>query len=98
MKTQEIKSKELYESPMKERNNDRYGYTSDVCECCGKPTDENTRQYVHMGTDWMAYNTREVEERNGRAYIKGTDTETQGLFPIGTSCAKRMGKQFTFKD
>lgn len=92
----EIKTKELYESPMKYRNEDKFGVNSDSCECCYKPTDEKTRKYVHMGTDWEAYNTNEVEDKNGITYIKGTNTQTQGFFAIGSSCAKKMGKSFVF--
>jgi hypothetical protein len=94
-KTQEIKCIELYVSPMKERNIDKYGYDSEQCECCGKIIKSTDSKIVHMGTDWLAYNTIETELINGVEYIIGTDVETQGFFKIGNDCAKKM-KGFTF--
>jgi len=92
--TTEIKTMELYVSPMRERNIEKYGYDFDTCECCGK-TLKGEYKMVYMGTDWKAYNTTELEERNGVDYFIGTDTEIQGTFPIGNDCAKKM-KGFTF--
>ena len=92
----EIKSMELYVSPMRERNLDKYGYDSDSCECCGKKLNLDSCKMVHMGTDWMAYNTDDVTIIDGIAYITGTNVETQGFFPIGNDCAKKMNG-FTFK-
>jgi hypothetical protein len=92
----EIKSMELYVSPMRERNLDKYGYDSDSCECCGKKLNLDQSKSVHMGTDWMAYNTDDVTIIDGIAYITGTNVETQGFFPIGNDCAKKMNG-FTFK-
>ena len=91
----EIKTMELYVSPMRERNIDKYGYDSDSCECCGKKLKGDAYKVVHMGCDWRAYNTDDVTIINGISIIDGTDMETQGFFPIGNDCAKKM-KGFTF--
>ena len=90
-----IESKELYVSPMRERNLEKYGMETDQCECCGKLMAEDESLYVHMGVDWMAYNIFESEIIDGRDFIKGTKIESQGCFRIGNSCAKKM-KGFTF--
>ncbi len=90
----EIKTMELYVSPMRERNIDKYGYDFDSCECCGKKL-KGEHKVVHMGCDWLAYNTNDVTIINGIPMITGTDMETQGTFPIGNDCAKKM-KGFTF--
>lgn len=93
MKT--TKKTSLYESPMKERNEEKYGLIDNQCICCGKPMKENNNLFVHMGTDWNAYNTNLTKIINGIGYIEGTNQETQGIFPIGNDCAKKM-KGFTF--
>lgn len=90
-----IESKELYVSPMKQRNEEKYGLHGDQCICCGQLMRENEKLYVHMSVDGDAYNVFEEEIINGRIFIKGTDVESQGCFPIGNSCAKKM-KGFTF--
>jgi hypothetical protein len=92
----DIKSMELYVSPMRERNLDKYGEDTNQCISCGKLMKDSDRKYVCMGTDWEAYNTNESEERDGIDYFVGTDTEIQGFFPIGNDCAKKM-KGFTFE-
>ena len=92
----DIKTMELYVSPMRERNLDKYGEDTNQCISCGKLMKDSDRKYVCMGTDWEAYNTNESEERDGIDYFVGTDTEIQGFFPIGNDCAKKM-KGFTFE-
>ena len=81
---------ELYVSPVKERNIERDGEYSDMCECCGKRIKENETKMVHMNTNWMAMDnsilTAEDAIKNG--------FETQGYFYIGNSCAKKMPKNF----
>jgi hypothetical protein len=96
MKTKEIKTRELIESPRKEANEEKYGVHSDSCICCGRrQNDKKTEQkYVHMTTGWEMINTREVEE--GTENIVGTDFQTQGFWPIGNTCAKKYPKGFIF--
>jgi len=88
MKT-EIKTMELYVSPMRERNIDKLGEFSNQCICCGKEV-KGQHKVVYMGIDWEAYNTTELELINGINYFVGTDVEIQGAFPIGNDCAKKM--------
>jgi hypothetical protein len=96
--TFEVKKRDLYVSAAKERNEDKFGVHGHSCVCCGKPTNEEF--YVHMGENWMAHNTAETtpiyeDGMHVHDYIKGTTTGTQGAFPIGPSCAKKM-KGFVF--
>jgi hypothetical protein len=94
--TDSIQCVELYQSPIRERNLDKYGHDTDQCICCGKPMKSGESLHVHMGTDWMAYNTKETNNVDGIEYISGTEKETQGFFRIGNDCAKKM-KGFTFQ-
>jgi hypothetical protein len=90
-----IESKELYVSPMKDRNEEKHGLHGNQCICCGQLMRDDEKLYVHMGTDWLAYNVFEEEIIDNIPYIKGTKQITQGCFPIGNTCAKKM-KGFTF--
>ena len=83
MKTQTIK---LYESPKKEANLDKYGELIDQCICCGKPMKSGEKLYVHMNTDWLAVNPTITEE----TCLELTGADSQGCFPIGNDCAKKM--------
>jgi hypothetical protein len=80
---------------MRERNLEKNGYADNQCECCGKIMKPSDSKIVHMGTDWLAYNTTETYNVNGIEYILGTNVETQGYFKIGNECAKKM-KGFIF--
>lgn len=91
----EIKSMQLYVSSVRERNLEKYGSRGDQCECCGKLMKSTDTKLVHMGVDWMAYNVEDTTIIDEIEYITGTDTESQGFFPIGNDCAKKM-KGFTF--
>ena len=84
-------TKELYESPMKERNEEKYGLLTEQCICCGKPMKKGEKLYVHMNTDWQAVNPT-ISETDCKEL---TGAESQGCFPIGNDCAKKM-KGFTF--
>tara|TARA_R100000808_G_scaffold19434_1_gene42158 strand:- start:2918 stop:3205 length:288 start_codon:yes stop_codon:yes gene_type:complete len=91
----QIKKRDLYESPILERNVGKYGNSLgfDQCICCGRLMKESkSRKYVHMGTDWKAYNVSGTDGIN----IKGTEQQSQGAFYIGNSCAKKM-KGFVFE-
>jgi hypothetical protein len=87
---------ELYESPMKERNEDKYGYMQEnQCICCFKPMKKGEILWVHMNTNWKAVDNTKVTEENCERLTKA---DSQGCFPIGNSCAAKMPKRFTFKD
>jgi translation elongation factor EF-4 len=58
----------------------------DACIVCGKPTNLNDKtKYVHITTDFI------VVERN---YL-GDDS--QGCYPIGNSCCKKLPKSLVFQ-
>lgn len=88
-------TKELYESPMRERNLERNGHADNQCICCMKLLKESECDtFVHMNTDWVAVHP-DVSEDNCEEL---TGAETQGCWPIGKSCAKKMkGFTFTYK-
>jgi hypothetical protein len=81
---------ELYESPQKEANEDKYGLMSNHCICCGKPMKEGESKLVHMNTYGMVMHNSIIEESD--AEIHGY--QSQGYFPIGNSCAKKMNKEY----
>lgn len=55
-----------------------------------KPMKDGESKSVHMNTNWEAVlNT--IDESN---CLKLTGFESQGVFDIGNSCAKKMPKQF----
>jgi len=81
-----MNTKTLYESPMKERNIEKYGEIINQCICCGKPMKNGEKLYVHMNTDWLAVNPS-IDENQCKEL---TGAESQGCFPIGNDCAKKM--------
>lgn len=87
------KQVELYESEQKEANEAKYGLTSNQCICCGKPMNKNEKFFVHMSTDWMAMHKTIVTEVD--AEIEGL--KSQGYYPIGNSCAKKMPSAYIHK-
>ncbi len=74
-------------SDKKDKNIERYGYTSQSCEVCGKPTHEAA--YIHYTTVGDIVNTDE-EDLSAYGY------QSQGFFPIGSECAKKYPKEFIF--
>ena len=91
MNTKEL-TKELYESPMKERNLDKNGYADNQCVCCMKLMKESeANTYVHMNTNWVAVHPS-IDAENCEEL---TGAESQGSWLIGKSCAKKM-KGFTY--
>ena len=80
----------LYESPQKEANEAKYGQQSQQCISCFKPMKEGETKMVHMNTDWEAMHVSILTEEDAR--INGM--ESQGAFPIGNSCAKKMPKEY----
>lgn len=81
---------ELYESPMKERNEEKFGFGG--CICCNKPMKENDGLLIHMNENWVAVNPSIVTEQNCQEL---TGANSQGWFQIGNDCAKKM-KGFVF--
>jgi hypothetical protein len=82
--------KPLYESPKKEANEEKFGITENSCVCCGKPT--TGELYVHMTTSWEVVPNNVSEEE-----LEKAGHESQGCFPIGPSCAKKVGMKFVSK-
>jgi len=79
-------TKELYVSPILQRNLDKYGQSEDQCVCCGKPMKKTDQKHVHMNTNWLAVHPTITEEK----CLEITGAESQGCFPIGNDCAKKM--------
>jgi hypothetical protein len=75
---------EEVQSPNYEKNLERFGDHSDTCLICGKRTNGKSK-YIHLLT-------------NGNIVSYGGDDieESQGFFPIGSDCAKKLTIQFTF--
>jgi hypothetical protein len=65
-------------------NVERHGEFSNTCFLCGKPTAE--KLHVHYTTDGMLIDTTDDSE----------ETNSQGFFPIGSECAKKLPKKFVF--
>jgi hypothetical protein len=89
------KTMPLYESPVKDRNEDKYGTISEPqCICCMKPIKNIQNAYtVHMNTDWLAVHPSISEEMCAAE----TGADSQGCFDIGPECAKHM-KGFVIKN
>jgi hypothetical protein len=82
---------ELYVSPLREQNEEKYGHlASPQCICCMKPIKTESPKRVHMNTAWKAV-SNEVSEDNIKEL---TGAESQGCFEIGNDCAKKMPKNF----
>jgi hypothetical protein len=79
-----MKTFPIYESPMKESNEHKYGSHSNSCVCCGKRTAE--KFWIHATTDWVA-----VDEPD-----ESKVPDSQGAFPVGPECAKKFPKEFIF--
>lgn len=89
------KTMKLYESPSKQRNEDKYGILAGPqCICCMKPIKNINNAYsVHMNTDWLAVNPLISEE----LVEAETGAQSQGCFDVGPECAKKM-KNFVIKN
>lgn len=90
-------TKELYESPIRERNIDKYGEVSNQCICCGRIMNKqeiDNALWIHMNEDWMAVNPDIITDDNIHHL---TGAGSQGCFPIGNECAKKM-QGFTFRN
>jgi hypothetical protein len=68
-------------------NVERHGEHSNTCFICGKPTAQ--RSFVHFTTDGFLIPTNIDETDLGQF-----DLESQGCFPIGSECAKKIDREF----
>lgn len=68
-------------------NIERLGDHSNTCFICGKPTAKNL--YVHYSTDGHLIPINVKFDQMVKCNI-----ESQGFFPIGSECAKKIGKSF----
>lgn len=68
-------------------NVERLGEHSDTCFICGKRTAQNT--FVHFTTRGFLI-PADIDETE----LEFRNLESQGCFPIGSECAKKVGKQF----
>lgn len=57
---------------------------SNCCEHCGKPLGKNPL-YVHVNTNGTILPNTITEED-----LKQVDMQSQGAFPIGSNCAKKL--------
>ena len=89
------KTMPLYESPVKDRNERKYGISDEVqCICCMKPIKNPAGAYwVHMNTDWLVVHPSISEE----LCAAETGSDSQGWWAVGSDCAKHM-KDFTVKN
>jgi hypothetical protein len=71
-------------------NIDRHGDHSHTCFICGKPTTSKT--FVHYTTDGFLIHA-DLDQDD----LEFFDVESQGLFPIGSDCAKKVGSEFIIK-
>lgn len=79
----------LYQSPNFEKNERIVKKNHDErCVCCNKPMKSSDVKYwVHMTTDWEMTNASEEE-------LSQSGYESQGCFPVGSECAKKIDKKF----
>lgn len=66
---------------------ERLGDHSNTCFICGKPTAKNT--FVHLATSGHLV-PADIDETE----LQFRNLESQGCFPIGSECAKKVGKKF----
>lgn len=74
-----------------DENIERYGDRSCTCIVCGKPTTEF--YHIELTTDSWIAPAGTTEEQ-----LAALDMESMGCFPIGTNCAKKVGKRYLIKD
>lgn len=84
MKTHQIPRSKDYE-----RNIDRLGEHSNTCVCCGRRTAE--KHFIHAHIGWEAVDTENED-------LSEIESESQGFFPIGPECAKKLPKEFIFNN
>jgi len=91
MKTlQEIGIKDIPTSASYEKNLEKYGWRDDTCICCGKPT--SGKLFINTVEGPEAVKADVTEED-----LEALGLYTQGVFPIGSACAKKVGKAYLIK-
>ena len=74
------------QSPNYDANIDKYCEDVNTCVICGKRIKNMDKiKYVHYLTNGNIINTNDEPEN------------TQGFFPVGNDCAKKIDKSFLFK-
>lgn len=82
----------LFYSFQKEINEKKYGTRDgNQCICCSKPIKEGEVLMIHLNVNLEAVHPNIPEDKCKEL----TGFESQGWFPIGNSCAKKM-KGFVF--
>lgn len=77
----------LYESPQRERNEEKHGTTTgNQCICCMKPMKDGETKMVHMNEHWLAV----APWVNDEKCLELTGANSQGWFNIGNNCARHM--------
>lgn len=70
-----------------DQNINRFGDDGSNCILCGKPTDQSIHVHMTTSLELVEANVDEDEISN-----------SQGLFPIGKACAKKVDKKYLIKD
>jgi hypothetical protein len=84
----------LYESPKRDDNEEKYGHIlANQCICCMKPMADNETYMVHMSTEWLAMDNSIVTTTDAEKH----GLESQGYFPVGNTCAKKMPRNYLHK-
>tara|TARA_R110002096_G_scaffold40682_6_gene110326 strand:- start:440 stop:724 length:285 start_codon:yes stop_codon:yes gene_type:complete len=66
---------------------------NDECICCKRPLNTKNKFVVHMATTWeMIHN--DDPRLNDQEWI---NQNSQGCFPVGNTCAKKIGKNYKHK-
>jgi len=68
-------------------NVERHGEHSNTCFICGKPT--GSHWFVHFTTRGFLI-PADIDETE----LEFRNLESQGCFPIGSECAKKVGRKF----
>jgi len=79
----------LYESPKKEQNEENFGVFGQECICCGKPMVAGMCKWVHMNEAWEVVHPSITTDYDGDC-LKYTGSNSQGHYPVGNECAKKM--------
>jgi hypothetical protein len=81
----------FHKSTERDRNRKRFKEGSgNFCICCYRPMKEGETKMLHMNEDWYIV-SNEVTQENCKEL---TGANSQGMFNIGNSCAKRIPKEF----
>lgn len=80
-----MNTQKIYLLPLMTKSNKSCKFNQEPCIICEQPVNINdSTKYVHMLTTLEAINKDDHEN-------------SQGFFPIGNDCAKKLPKDFIFK-